>query len=168
VLGVIQHPKLSAAGMPRLRTPRSLGQPSNRGGSKVWASPPSPSGDNDANIVSACPDQTAPQSARRQAPPFCDLGPRRAERASQAQYPAPQSARRHPKCLLRLLPKFLLSNCRDRNLQTFTRFPERIAKEFPFRRMNQRVRRENPRQRRQRAARRQEDSRTSDAVLSRF
>jgi len=39
VLGVIQHPKLSAAGMPRLRTPRSLGQPSNRGGSKVWASP---------------------------------------------------------------------------------------------------------------------------------
>jgi REP element-mobilizing transposase RayT len=49
------------------------------------------------------------------------------------------------------LLEFSLSNCRHRNFQTFTSFPDGMTKEFAFRGMNQRVRPENFRKRRQRA-----------------
>lgn len=98
---------------------------------------------------------------------FVILVPRRTDRASEPRNPAAHSARRNPKCLFGSLLEFSLSNYSDRNLQTFACLPDRIAKEFALRRMNQRVRRQNLRKRGQRAAGGLEHRRTSQAISSR-
>jgi len=97
---------------------------------------------------------------------FMILGPRWADRTSQAGDPALHPAGRISECRLRLLLEVSLANCRDRNFQTFTSSANRATKEIAFRRMNQRVRGENLRKRWQRATCGQEDGRTYDATMA--
>src|SRR5437660_11731770 len=64
------------------------------------------------------------------------LGPRRADSTAEGCDLALQLAGCFPECLLSPFVEFSLCNCRDRHFQSFTSFPDVVAKEFAFRCVN--------------------------------
>src|ERR1700683_5259567 len=95
-------------------------------------------------------------------------GPRRADQTSGSFDSALYSACRLSEGGLCSLLQFPLAKFLDRNFPPFTGAPDAVAKEFAFRRVNQRMGRENSRQRRQGSSGSQQHGSTYDSNSARL